>query len=138
MKSIKCMSKQQSWLVLACLGLCLLVTMSVPALATAQGAGSMCTIRIFGNGNLMAVFTLPPTNFAIAALVPPDTDVVVPVLCDDLGQLGLGVASQEKNKTVTFNVRVFDHNGIIICNKGGFSIPPRGGTGVTFASCSAP
>jgi hypothetical protein len=112
--------------------------MSVASVATAQGAGSICTIRIFGNGNLVSVFTMPPTNFAVTAFVPTDTDVLVPVLCDDLSLVGLGVASQEKDKSVTFNVRVFDHKGIIFCNKGGFSVPPRGGTGVTFAACPAP
>jgi hypothetical protein len=86
----------------------------------------------------MAVFTTPPTNFAVTVLVPPDKDVLVPVLCDDLGVIGAGVTNQEKNKEVAFRVRVFDNNGIWFCEKGPFALPVRGSRGLTFADCPEP
>lgn len=118
--------------------LSLLAMLSTPGVTTAQTAGAVCTIRVFGNGDLLAVFTTPPTNFAVAVAIPTDRDVVVPVLCEDLDVIGLGVANQEKNKDVTFRARVFDNQGIFFCEKGDFTIPPRGGRGVTFAECPAP
>jgi hypothetical protein len=132
------MRRYRWWLIVLIFGLSLLGSMSLPAVTTAQTAGAICTIRVFGNGDLMAVFSTPPTNFGVAALVPTDKDLVMPVLCDDLGNIGLAVGSQEKNKEITFTARVFDHDGIMFCLKGPFTIPPRGGTGVTFASCPEP
>jgi hypothetical protein len=132
------MGRNRWWLVLAVVSLSLLWSLSLPPLANAQTAGAICTIRVFGDGDLMAVFTTPPTNFAVAVPVEVDENVVVPVLCDDLGVIGLAVASQEKKKEVTFSARVFDHNGILFCEKGPFTVQPRGGRGVTFAECPEP
>jgi hypothetical protein len=129
---------QRRWLALVICSLGLVGSVCIPAVTAAQTAGAVCTIRIFADGELLSVFTLPPTHFALAALVPADKDVVVPVLCDDLDSVGLGVASQEKSKEVTFDARVFDHDGIPFCDKGPFTLSPRGGTGVTFASCPEP
>jgi hypothetical protein len=132
------MKRHRWWLVLFVLSLSLLGSLSLPALTNAQTAGAVCAIRVFGNGELMAVFTTPPTNFAVTVLVPPDKDVLVPVLCDDLGVIGAGVTNQEKNKEVAFRVRVFDNNGIWFCEKGPFALPVRGSRGLTFADCPEP
>jgi hypothetical protein len=132
------MKRHRWWLVLFVLSLSLLGSLGLPSLTNAQTAGAVCSIRVFGNGELLAVFTTPPTNFAVTVLVPTDKDVLVPVLCDDLGVIGAGVANQEKNKEVTFRARVFDHNGILFCEKGPFTLPIRGGRGLTFADCPEP
>jgi hypothetical protein len=123
------------WLVVVICSLTLVASMSIPAVATAQTAGAICTVRVSGNGLLMSVFTLLPSNLAATAAIPADKDVVMPMLCDDLDSLGLGVANQEKSKEVTVDVQVFDHNGFMFCDKGSFTLRPWGGLGVTFASC---
>jgi hypothetical protein len=125
-------------LVVVICSLTLVASMSIPAVATAQTAGAVCSIRVSGNGLLMSVFTLLPTNLATTATVPADKDVLMPVLCDDLDAIGLGVANQEKSREVTFDVQVYDHTGIKFCDKGLFTLFPQGAAGVTFASCQKP
>ena len=133
------MRQYRWWLVLLVLSLSLVGSMSMPSVTTAGAASAVCTIRISGNGDVLAVFSSPPMNFNVAVSVPADNDVVVPVLCEDLpGSLGLGVANQQNDGAVTVTVIVSDKDGVPFCDKGSFTIAPGGARGLTFGSCLAP
>jgi hypothetical protein len=91
-------------------------------------------LKINADGNLVSTLADKPVGFTTVVLVPPSEDVNVPILCDSLGSLALGVSNQA-DQAVTVNLAVFSNEGQSICTKQPFSLPVNGGRGVTFADC---
>ena len=134
MKKSRGLNCSRWMIVITVLSLSMLWSMSVPPVASAAGPGDVCVVGIEAGGDVLAIFTDVPVNFNIAVLVPPDKTTNVPVACDGLGTLGLGVANQA-NRNVLVSVLVFDHKGVLFCVKDAVKIRENGARGFTFADC---
>jgi hypothetical protein len=97
----------------------------------------VCVVQIMASGAVLSGFVNNPTNPTIAVLVPPSTATNVPVSCQDLTSLGLGVANQESSP-VSLQIGVFTHRGTSLCTRGPFTLSEHGARGVVFGSdCEA-
>ena len=116
--------------------LSLLGLVSIPLAEAQTGAGTVCVLQITADGSVLSVLVDQPQNFNIAVLVPEDKDkkVNIPITCESLETLGLGVTNQ-KNTNVNFSVQVLTNQGALICSKGPFLLAVNGGRGVVFSDC---
>ena len=121
-------------IVITVVSLSLLWSLAVPSFARADCPGCICTLKITTDGNVVSTLANKPVGFTTVVLVPPSEDVNVPILCDSLESLALGVANQT-DQAVTVNLEIFSNEGQSICTKQSFSLPVNGGRGVTFADC---
>jgi hypothetical protein len=132
---IKEETRQGRWIVvMAVVCLSLLWSLSVPMPAKAADPGNICVVKIVAEGEVLSILADQPQNFNIAVLVPPGKSTNVPVTCDLLDTLSLGVSNQ-KNNNINVAVQVFTNDGVLICSKGPFLLPVNGGRGITFADC---
>jgi hypothetical protein len=93
----------------------------------------VCVVQIMASGTVLSGFVNNPTDPTIAVLVPPATATNVPVSCQDLTSIGLGVANQEP-APVNAQITVFTHQGTSLCTRGPFTLPENGARGVVFGS----
>jgi len=93
----------------------------------------VCVVQIMASGAVLSGFANNPTDPTIAVLVPPETATNVPVSCQDLTSIGLGVANQEPSP-VSLQITVFTHQGTALCTRGPFTLPGNGARGVVFGS----
>jgi hypothetical protein len=124
----------KAWIVGATiLSLSMLWFMSVPSVAHAQ-AETVCSVHIEADGEFVSVFTNQPQNFNLAVLVPREREVSVPMLCEGVSLLALGLTNQEK-KGIVVSVQVRNNDGVVICSQEPFTMRAFGARGVTFADC---
>jgi hypothetical protein len=130
--------KKRSWwiVVIMAVSLSMLGLVSIPLAEAQTGAGTVCVLQITADGPVLSVLVDQPQGFNIAVLVPEDKDkkVNIPITCESLETLGLGVTNQ-KNVNVNFAVKVLTNQGASICSKGPFLLPVNGGRGVSFSDC---
>jgi hypothetical protein len=93
----------------------------------------VCVVQIMASGEVLSAFAKNPTDPTVAVLVPTDTATNVPVSCQDLTSIGLGVANQEPSP-VSLQITVFTHQGTALCTRGPFTLPGNGARGVVFGS----
>jgi hypothetical protein len=129
-------TKPRHWMImLIVVSLSLLWSLGVPMLASADNSNSICVLKIVAEANVVSILTNDPTNFGLAILVPEADNVNVPILCNSLGSLALGVANQADHD-INVAVQIFTHQGgTAICSKGPVLLAVNGGTGMTFADC---
>jgi hypothetical protein len=97
----------------------------------------VCVVQVVANGAVVSEFANHPTNPTLAVLVPPATATNVPVSCQDLMSIGLGVANQEVSP-VSLQITVFTHQGTALCTRGPFTLSEHGARGVVFGSDCLP
>ncbi len=129
-------TKPRRWMVvIAFMSLSLLWSLAMPRFARADCPGCICTLQIVAEDNVFFNLTATPENFSLAVLVPPADNINVPILCDSLGTLALGVANQA-TQSINVAVQIFtNQGGSAICVKGPFLLAVNGGIGMTFADC---
>ena len=119
---------------IAVVTLSLLWSLGMPAVTGADEPGAICVLKVVADGRLLSILVDTPQNFNVAVLIPKDKNVNVPILCESVSSLALAVANEEAHVT-TFSAKVFTHDGISICVRGGLEVPVNGARGVTFADC---
>jgi hypothetical protein len=97
----------------------------------------VCVVQMMASGAVLSAFAQNPTNPTVAVLVPTDTAANVPVRCQDLTNIGLGVANQESSP-VSLQITVFTHQGTSLCTRGPFTLSEHGARGVVFGSDCLP
>jgi hypothetical protein len=123
------------WVVgLVVLGVSLAGPFSIASVAAQTGPGTVCVLQIVAEGEVFSVVVDQPQNFNLALGIPKDKEVNIPIPCDSLSTLALGVSNQ-KNNNINVATQVFTHNGELICAKGPFLLAVNGGRGITFADC---
>lgn len=106
--------------------------------ATASDAATLsqpqvCVVQVVASGEVVSGFVNNPTDPTLAVLVPPATATNVPVSCQELTSIGLGVANQEASP-VSVQIGVFTHQGTALCTRGPFTLSEHGARGVVFGS----
>jgi hypothetical protein len=107
---------------------------TIPSAAFATDAGAVCVVKIAADADILGIFANKPAAFDLTVVVPKDTDVKVPVLCETLKSLSLAIANQGTT-AISFNSQVFTNQGVSLCSKGPYKVPANGTRGVTYASC---
>jgi hypothetical protein len=132
------MGKKRSWwiVVIMAVSLSMLGLVSIPLAEAQTGASTVCVLQITADGSFLSVLADQAQNINIAVLVPEDKDkkVNIPITCESLETLGLGVTNQQ-NKNINIVVQALTHQGVSICSKGPFLLPVNGGRGVSFSDC---
>jgi hypothetical protein len=111
------------------------VTTNVAAVSDSAtpSQSQVCVVQIMASGAVLSGFVNNPTDPTVAVLVPPATTTNVPVSCQDLTNIGLGVANQEASP-VSVQIKVFTHQGASLCTRGPFTLSEHGARGVVFDS----
>jgi hypothetical protein len=112
----------------------LLCILGVPTAARADDPGAICVLKLVAEDKVVSVLANNPQNFNLAILVPEADSISIPIRCDLLDTLALGVANQANNN-INVAVQIFTSDGGLICSKGPFLLAVNGGRGVTFADC---
>lgn len=125
----------RSVVMLAVLILSLVWSFGGLGIASADDSGAICVLRIASQNHPILTFVVDqPENFNIAVPVPPRKAVNVPVLCDLLETLAIGMANQGNSPT-HITVSVFSNQGILVCSKGPFAVAAHGSQGMIFSDC---
>jgi hypothetical protein len=129
-------TKPSHWtVVIAVVSLSLLCSLAAPRFAGADCPGCICTLKIVAEDKVVSILTNNPQDFSLAILVPPADNINVPILCDSLGTLALGVANQS-DQNINMAAQIFtNEGGSAICVKGPFLLAVNGAVGMTFADC---
>ena len=101
--------------------------------AATSSQPQVCVVQIMASSAVLSGFVNHPTDPTIAILVPPATATNVPVICQELTSLGLGVANQESS-AVSVQITVFTHQGTSLCTRGPFTLSEHGARGVVFGT----
>jgi hypothetical protein len=109
------------------------VAVSAVSDAATPSQPQVCIVQIMASGAVLSGFVNNPTDPTIAMLTPSETATNVPVSCQDLTSIGLGVANQEPSP-VSLQITVFTHQGTALCTRGPFTLPENGARGVVFGS----
>jgi hypothetical protein len=130
--------KKRSWwiVVVMAVSLSMLGLVSIPLAEAQTGPGTVCVLQITADGSFLSMIVDQLQDLSIAVLVPEDKDkkVNIPITCENLETLGLGVTNQQ-NKNVNFSAQVLTNQGELICSKGPFMLAVNGGRGVSFSDC---
>lgn len=93
----------------------------------------VCVVQIMASGTVLSTFVDHPTHPTHAVLVLTETTTNVPIWCQDLISLGLGLANQETSP-VHLQITVLTHQGTPLCTRGPFTLSEHGARGVAFGS----
>lgn len=124
------------WIVVpAVLILSMLWSLSWPWAASADNSGAICVLKIASKSQkILSILVNQPQNFNIAVPSPIDKTVNIPIPCDGLETLALGVANQNAT-SVQATAQVFTNDGTLLCSKGPFPVGGHRSQGVTFTDC---
>ena len=106
-----------------------------PWLASADDPGAICVMGIAANPKpILSVLIDQPQNFNIAISTPARKVTNIPVRCDMLETLALGVANQG-DSTTHLTVSLYTYAGVLYCTKGPIPVAAHGSQGVIFSDC---
>jgi hypothetical protein len=104
-------------------------------LASADDPGAICVMRIASDTNpIFNVLVDQQHDFNFAVSTPARKVIKVPVRCDMLETLALGVANQG-DSTTKLTVKLYTNAGGLFCSKGPFDLAAHGSQGVIFSDC---
>jgi hypothetical protein len=121
-------------IVITIMSLTMLELIGIASVRAQTGSGTICVLQVAADGDVLSVLVDQTQNFNVAVLVPSGKKVNVPITCESLATLGLGVSNQ-KNNNVNFAAQVLTHDGEVICTKGPYQLNVNGGRGVIFSDC---
>ena|SRR5882724_3863243 len=129
-------TKYSRWIITTMvLSLAVLWSFGGPWLARANDPGAICVMRIASDTN--PIFNLlvdEQHDFNFAVSTPARKVIKVPVRCDMLDTLALGVANQGDSTTI-LTVKLYTNAGGLFCSKGPFGLAAHGSQGVIFSDC---
>jgi hypothetical protein len=120
--------------IITVISLNLLLALTVPDVLHAEAPGAICVLKIDGNGRILGTIVDKPENFKIAVVLPWRRTINIPIPCNSLGSVALGVANNEPRPSI-FHTKIFTHDGVLFCDKGDFEVQVNGARGVTFSDC---
>src|SRR5215467_12549200 len=92
-------TRRRRWIVMAVvLSLIVVGSFGGFSVVSAQNPGAICVVQIASSGGkVLSTLVNQPQDFNIAIVTPMSKVVNVPVLCDGVQTLGLGIANQADN-----------------------------------------
>jgi hypothetical protein len=131
-------TRRRRWIVmLTVLSLTVLWSFGGFSVARADNPNAICILQIASaqaGGKIFSVLTNQPQNFNVAITLPLSKIVNVPLPCDGVATLALGMANQTNN-SVNVAIQLFTTDGVSFCSKGPFTVPAHGAYGTIFSDC---
>jgi hypothetical protein len=131
-------TRRRRWVVmLTVLSLTVLWSFAGFSVARADNPNAICVLQIASaqaGGKIFSVLTDQPQNFNIAITLPLTKVVNVPLPCDGVETLALGMANQT-DSSVNVDIQLFTTDGVLFCSKGSFTLPAHGARGTLFSDC---